>query len=261
MSYKAIFVDVDGTLMCSSRKFVTKATAAALKSLQDTGVLLIAATGRSFPAIRPEVLGGLIPDYCVCCNGANVVDKVGKPIFQQYMSLEQINELINLFEVNNYSLGFAFSDGYYNYINHDAFAEFYMENNGDMDCMYKDHDRTHHLTTMPFSAYGLIPPDKAAEFNTHSGDLYMVPFKECSFDICQKSVNKSVGAEVLLKTLGLPWESVVAIGDGENDIALIKKAGLGIAMGNASKVVQASADFVTDTVLNGGVEKAVSKFF
>ena len=45
----------------------------------------------------------------------------------------------------------------------------------------------------------------------------------------------------------------MACGDGGNDIPMLKVAGIGVAMGNASETVKASADFVTDTVENGSV--------
>jgi len=52
---------------------------------------------------------------------------------------------------------------------------------------------------------------------------------------------------------------MVAIGDGENDLALLRLVGLGIAMGNASPAVQAAADWVTDTNNRDGVALAIER--
>ena len=49
-------------------------------------------------------------------------------------------------------------------------------------------------------------------------------------------------------------------GDGGNDIPMLKVAGIGVAMGNASEIVKASANFVTDTVENDGLCKALKHF-
>jgi len=52
---------------------------------------------------------------------------------------------------------------------------------------------------------------------------------------------------------------MVAIGDGENDLALLRLVGLGVAMGNASPSVQAAADWVTDTNNRDGVALAIAR--
>ena len=52
----------------------------------------------------------------------------------------------------------------------------------------------------------------------------------------------------------------MAFGDGENDIDMLKFAGIGVAMGNSSDIVKAAADYVTDTIDNDGIEKALRHF-
>ena len=52
----------------------------------------------------------------------------------------------------------------------------------------------------------------------------------------------------------------MAFGDGENDMDMLRFAGVGVAMGNACDAVKAAADYVTDTVDNDGIEKALRHF-
>ena len=52
----------------------------------------------------------------------------------------------------------------------------------------------------------------------------------------------------------------MAFGDGENDIPMIRFAGIGVAMGNGGEKVKAAADYVTDSVDNDGIEKALRHF-
>ena len=52
----------------------------------------------------------------------------------------------------------------------------------------------------------------------------------------------------------------MAFGDGENDMEMLRFAGIGVAMGNSSDPVKAAADYVTDTVDNDGIEKALRHF-
>lgn len=62
------------------------------------------------------------------------------------------------------------------------------------------------------------------------------------------------------KYLGIPKEDIMAIGDSENDIEMLKEAGLGIAMGNALDEVIAVADDVTAPNDEDGVAKAIEKY-
>ena len=52
----------------------------------------------------------------------------------------------------------------------------------------------------------------------------------------------------------------MACGDGDNDLCLIKEAGLGVAMANAEPAVKAAADYITTSNDEEGVAKAIEKF-
>ena len=58
----------------------------------------------------------------------------------------------------------------------------------------------------------------------------------------------------------IPMEEVMALGDYENDEDMLRAAGLGVAMGNASEYLKNLADAVTDTNDNDGVAKAIEQF-
>ena len=70
MGYKAIVLDVDGTLMVHGEATVRPAVARAVQQVQKQGVKVVIATGRTHFAIAPHILGSIRPDYAVCANGA-----------------------------------------------------------------------------------------------------------------------------------------------------------------------------------------------
>ena len=79
-------------------------------------------------------------------------------------------------------------------------------------------------------------------------------------ELLDKRVNKGTGVQALAEVLGLKPENVMAIGDQENDMAMLHYAGTGVAMGNAIDAVKAVADFVTKTNGEDGVAHAIKHF-
>ncbi len=78
-------------------------------------------------------------------------------------------------------------------------------------------------------------------------------------EFVQKGMTKQQTILKLLKHLNISQEEMIAIGDGENDITMLKMAGLSIAMGNASDQVKEVAHMITDSNDNSGVGKALEK--
>ncbi|MDP3131055.1 MAG: HAD hydrolase family protein, partial [Bacillota bacterium] len=72
--------------------------------------------------------------------------------------------------------------------------------------------------------------------------------------------SKGAALENLYRTLRIPREDVIAIGDEENDITMILSAGIGIAMGNAKPAVKAAAPYLTLSNRFDGVAAAIDKY-
>ena len=68
------------------------------------------------------------------------------------------------------------------------------------------------------------------------------------------------GIQRYLDVLGIQPEEIIAFGDAENDLEMIRFAGIGVAMGNAEEPVKAIADFVTADIDDDGIEKALKHY-
>ena len=79
-------------------------------------------------------------------------------------------------------------------------------------------------------------------------------------ELVPKGIDKAQSLAVLLKELGMTKDEMIAIGDGFNDLSMIKYAGMGVAMGNAQQVVKDNADFITLTNEEDGAAYAIEKF-
>ena len=79
-------------------------------------------------------------------------------------------------------------------------------------------------------------------------------------ELVPKGIDKAMSLSVLLSKLGITQAETIAMGDGFNDLSMIRFAGLGIAMANAQLVVRENADFVTRSNDEDGVAYAIGKF-
>ena len=79
-------------------------------------------------------------------------------------------------------------------------------------------------------------------------------------DVTHPKANKGEVVLAISKLLNIPAEQIATLGDMPNDVLMFKKSGVSIAMGNASKEVQASATYVTATNEDEGFAKAIEEF-
>lgn len=80
-------------------------------------------------------------------------------------------------------------------------------------------------------------------------------------DLSPVGITKAFGLEYVARELGIAPEDVLAIGDGRNDIEMLRWAGRGVAMGQAVEEVRAAADHVTGTVYEDGCAEELRRWF
>jgi hydroxymethylpyrimidine pyrophosphatase-like HAD family hydrolase len=79
-------------------------------------------------------------------------------------------------------------------------------------------------------------------------------------EIMPKNVHKATSLAKLLEHLDMKVENLIACGDGYNDLTMIEYAGVGVAMGNAQKVVKEHADYITLSNEEDGLVPVIDKF-
>ena len=90
--------------------------------------------------------------------------------------------------------------------------------------------------------------------------LELVGSLKYNIEINAAGVNKGKGLLELGGILGISREEIMAFGDGDNDIAMLREVGFGVAMENADEEVKAVADYVTGSNDEDGVAKAIARF-
>ena len=79
-------------------------------------------------------------------------------------------------------------------------------------------------------------------------------------DIIPETGGKDTGMQAVMDHLGITREEVMAFGDGENDLSMLRPAGIGVAMGAGTEFLKAEADYVTGTPDEDGVLSALKQF-
>jgi Cof subfamily protein (haloacid dehalogenase superfamily) len=79
-------------------------------------------------------------------------------------------------------------------------------------------------------------------------------------DVTALQATKGFAVTALAERFGIPLERVAVIGDADNDLPMFERAGLAIAMGQATDAVKARAAFVTDSNVDDGVASAIRRY-
>ena len=94
----------------------------------------------------------------------------------------------------------------------------------------------------------------------YAKDLYIIRSTPNFCEISNPEATKGNAIRFLAELWGIKHEEIMAIGDQDNDIEMLKAAGIAVAMGNGTDSLKKVADYVTDSVENDGVVKAIQKF-
>lgn len=266
--YRLAALDMDGTLL-NTAKQITPYTLRVLARAARSGAVVALCTGRSISEIRPYLAELKDVGYAICVNGASVIDlRRMEPIRNSVIPDGEALELLRLSA------------------DYDAFYQIVSDNRSHHTCP-ADRLGRYHLADFAglFGTCSVLIDDPAELVRRCPGTIHKINvfFRDAAdraqfrqriagraVEVCDSvglgielspsGASKARGLRELCAHLDIPVERSMAVGDGDNDLGVLRAAGLAVAMGNAIPEVRAVADAVTDDCDHDGAAKAIEKY-
>lgn len=254
-----IALDLDGTLVrpdqtCSERN------TAAIHAAQQRGIRVIIATGKTAYAARlPREEVGL-PHYGVYVQGLDVVGVNGEKLSHAQLAHEFALEMQNLALQMGLDIIYYATDGF---LYSPVLSERALRLN-----KYGEPPLRELPSLQAIQVYKLLLVGEAEDIQQMrpivetqvAGRATIVQALDDMLEILPSGISKGDGLAILLAHLGIDWQNVMAVGDGENDREMLERAGFGVAMGNAHPVAAATARYHTASNAEDGVAQAIERF-
>ncbi|MED1016944.1 Cof-type HAD-IIB family hydrolase [Bacillus atrophaeus] len=234
---KLIAIDMDGTLL-NDEQLISEGNRQAIREAEAKGVYVVISTGRTLMTCRELAESLKLSSYLITANGSEIWDSEFNLVERQLLHTDHIQMMWDLKNKHNTNFWASTVDKVWR---------------GEFPETITDHE------WLKFG-FDIEDDDIRNEVLTElkkNKELEITNSSPTNIEVNALGINKAAALAKVSEKLGFTMENVMAMGDSLNDIAMIEKAGVGIAMGNAQDIVKETADWVTDTNIEDGVAKAI----
>ncbi len=254
---KLIFFDCDGTLLSHNGMYVPDSTRRAFELLEKKGIRRVLSTGRHITELqRLTAIHDLKFDAFITINGAFTYDSEG--IVSSFAFDEEDIRAAYAYLREN-TLGVEFfeeQEAYVNLVNEAVIRS--QESIHDEIPPVLPLERILSHPVYQIVAYGIA---ESEAFVNHMKNVRVTRWNASNaVDMVHSFAGKESGMKTLREKWGITVEETMAFGDALNDIAMLKHAGLGVAMGNSEPALKEMADYVTGDIDHDGLYSALVHF-
>lgn len=252
---KAVFFDIDGTLVSFRSHTVPESARRAIARLREQGVKVFIATGRLMKHVA--IVNDIEVDGYITVNGGYCITSAGEVIFESAFPRATVERVIDLSEQYGFDL---------NVMTH---QDMYVSSMGErvqkiasmINIMPTVADVRAIAATQPVvQMCPYISRELEQEIMPLLPDCVGSRWIETFMDLNVRGVDKSLGIQQVMNYYGLTMAEAMAFGDGGNDLPMVRDAAVGVAMGNACDELKAVADYITSSVDEDGVSRALEHF-
>lgn len=266
--YKLISFDMDGTLL-NSNKEISQSSLEWIKKAVDCGKEVILSTGRCVAELSGYI--EQIPHlrYINCVSGALVYDlKENKEIYSNAIPVDKVKKILEISKLEDSMLHLMRNDSIVQQCDYENMRHFQMEKYKPLfkkvSTKVEDIYRFYEENSFPVEKLNIYHVSSAERDRTKKRlgalGLVLVNAEETSVEISAKGVTKGVGLMKLCEHLGISVEETIAVGDSDNDIEILKAAGLSVAMGNANDTVKKICDVTVADCDHDGCAETIEHY-
>lgn len=270
MSYKLVAIDLDDTLLTHDKN-ISQENIEAIKKAYDNGIYIVISTGRIYASAHAyaDILG--FKPFIIASDGGIIRDPENKEIYESVMDINEIKYLMKL--CNEFDLYYHFYSDMKvfslkitnKYKKYEQWNKLYAqiarvkmeEISGVLDEVDKMQDKIVKFVTLDDDVNKI---KTVREIIDKHGTLESTSSFFNNIEITNKGISKGNALKILGAYLDIKKEDMIAIGDSENDLEMIKYAGLGVAMENAIDLVKENAQYITKSNMDNGVAHVIKKF-
>lgn len=268
MNHKILFVDLDATLLRDD-KSISEKNRSAIQEMLTQGHYIVLATGRPVESGRivARELGLTMPGcYMIAFNGAVLYDCASdRVLLKRSLPIDVVQELFERAEKAG-----IYAQTYTNTeiiaTKHTKELDYYKEKS---KLSYKLSENVLDLLDEEPQKVLLIALENKERLMKFQRENLSWEREKCTsffsceeyLEYCPLNTNKGSGIEYLTKLLGMSMDATIAVGDEENDISMIEKAHIGVAMKNGIPEIKRAADYVTENDNNhDAIAEVIEKF-
>ena len=264
--FRLAAVDLDGTLLGPDKK-ISPMNVTAVHRLQDSGVKVIIASGRRHQnSLRFHQELGLKGPIIACQGGLTRNGETGEILDARFLPEQVADQLVSEGDALGLDVIYYHLEHLYVGASHSRWLDLYKARVGERPDLLPD---LHLLAGQrALKVVWYAEPSKLAMLRTematrYQGQADVLSTEMENLEFMPVGVNKATALAKIAGELGIQPEAVLAFGDGENDVAMLKWAGLGIAMSHGNVAAKAAAGLIApdgpaETDFARGVEAAFS---
>lgn len=267
--YSLIALDMDGTLL-DSKKQISPPVLAALQRAADSGKYCVLSTGRAISELSPYIDTLSCVQYGICESGALLYDfRVKKVLAQKSILPEVVQKVVEVSKTQDtmvqiMSEGTAIAQTSQTAMmekwHMSQYKHLYQETGTLVDNIYATIARRLNRIEK-INIFHLNVDERKRTYEALKSLPLSFAFTEgVSLELSCGGVDKGAGLLDMAKLLGVPIEQTIAVGDGDNDIPILRKAALPIAMGNSSSNVKEICSVIVSDNDHDGVMQAINDY-